>query len=284
MRRGDYFLVDTPEDIVTSIFEFNSKPQFTKNVLGSSAIYFPFLKIDDKIVFGFSNFCGIKNITVEEYLKSARDHVNGSDSQKRISNVTGEAWQEKSHFAIDVSEAFDKWISVFISNYKVRNFQLLFIDINKANASISDEIQRFKRKVSPEELIKQLNRRKQIGDEGELFAYEFECTRLRKLGCKNPSDCVIHIAKANTAAGFDIISNYNNEIRYIEVKTTTTDVLDFYLTKNEYEEMQEKKKDYFLYLIKSKENKCELKQIIPNPHEWINENCTLETQLYKVNV
>jgi hypothetical protein len=111
------------------------------------------------------------------------------------------------------------------------------------------------RKISYENFEKSEKNKKEIGLQGELWVIEFEKTRLAQC---NPS-CVKkikHIGLEDVAAGYDIISydEFGQEI-YIEVKTTTTDeIYDFYITKNEIEFARRNKNHKIYRLIKFNES------------------------------
>jgi hypothetical protein len=89
------------------------------------------------------------------------------------------------------------------------------------------------RTVTPEMLHRQLDRNDAVGRAGERVAYAEEIARLSALGCPNPAACVQIVADDNVAAGYDIHSSWNDEIRCIEVKSSTQVDNDFFLTANE---------------------------------------------------
>lgn len=77
-----------------------------------------------------------------------------------------------------------------------------------------------------------------LGDSGEIFALEWERTRLRELAVSfDVSEEVIHFSrKYGDGAGYDILSRNDDDytLRYIEVKTTKGDLdTPFYMSENE---------------------------------------------------
>ena len=89
------------------------------------------------------------------------------------------------------------------------------------------------RGLSPEALAAQDAANAETGRIGELVAMDMERDRLTVLGCLSVHDAVTHVALQRTDAGFDLESNWNGERRCIEVKSSTTDSPDFFLSANE---------------------------------------------------
>lgn len=113
--------------------------------------------------------------------------------------------------------------------------------------------------LTPEQRAKQAERLAQIGQKGELFAMEFEQTRLADLGIDVPN-YPRHVALESMHYGFDILSldENQNEI-YIEVKTTTRIREDrnsrtFFISTNEFEVFSNNKQKYKLYRVYDIEN------------------------------
>lgn len=80
-----------------------------------------------------------------------------------------------------------------------------------------------------------------IGQIGELLVVKFE----QESGCE-----ITHISLSNDGAGYDIESKNEDQIKYIEVKTTTSDEnTPFYLTSNEKVFMESHKEDYYIYRV-----------------------------------
>lgn len=100
--------------------------------------------------------------------------------------------------------------------------------------------------------------RKIIGDEGEEAIVKYEKEKLKKWKSPHEKD-VQKISQINPSAGYDIVS-YNkdgNEI-HIEVKTSLKPYMEFYITSNEYQKMQEDPAYRIYYLSKAKSDKFNL--------------------------
>lgn len=114
--------------------------------------------------------------------------------------------------------------------------------------------ERDKATLSPEYLLKKLERQSEIGKKGELFAIEYEKNRLKKsysnITQTELEQAVKHIAITDVATGYDIESHYNGESRYIEVKTTISKAeSDFFFSLNEYEVLKAKGEEAYIYRI-----------------------------------
>jgi hypothetical protein len=94
------------------------------------------------------------------------------------------------------------------------------------------------------------------GLQGELLAIRFEEERLKKIGRADLAKKIVHVAKINSCAGYDVQS-FNNDgtERFIEVKATVSEPADetaFYFTRNEYETAVQKtneKADFYIYRV-----------------------------------
>lgn len=110
------------------------------------------------------------------------------------------------------------------------------------------------KKLSQKQLDKQLETWKTIGEIAEEIVLKFEKTRLKNDGHDDKSANVQQISQDFVNAGYDIesfIEDDNNEIQeiFIEVKGSTNDKIDFYLSGNEYEKARELKEKYWLYFV-----------------------------------
>ena len=123
--------------------------------------------------------------------------------------------------------------------------------------------------TTPEKLDNLVNKQAAIGLAAELKVFEHE---REVVGCRDAAK-VIHIAKENTNAGFDIASARREEetdqllIRMIEVKAVSPKNWAFTLTKNEILVAAENKDTYFLYLVPVIKGEPEVTKmdIIQNP-------------------
>lgn len=82
-----------------------------------------------------------------------------------------------------------------------------------------------------------------IGQAGEQFVYKF---LINKYGEEN----IIWVSNKDKFANHDFQIKDNDDIRYVEVKTTTNyEMRRFFISKNEYNFYEDKKDNYDLYLV-----------------------------------
>ncbi|KUF39899.1 DUF3883 domain-containing protein [Comamonas kerstersii] len=77
-----------------------------------------------------------------------------------------------------------------------------------------------------------LERRSEIGQQGEQVALQFEMARLRRMGCPDPERHVQLVAQSDVGRGYDIHTTYGEE-RCIEVKSSPSPAATLYLSENE---------------------------------------------------
>lgn len=92
-----------------------------------------------------------------------------------------------------------------------------------------------RRVVDEEELRRQQERNSETGKSGELAALGWERARLAALTppCPDPESFAIRISTDDVGAGYDILSSWPGQERFIEVKTTATGAQHFFMTDNE---------------------------------------------------
>lgn len=128
--------------------------------------------------------------------------------------------------------------------------------------------------LSPEALAAQDAANAETGRIGELVAMHMERDRLTQLGCSNVHDAVIHVALHRTDAGFDLESNWNGERRCIEVKSSTTDSPDFFLSTNERATLAELGPQAWLYRVTVRANGLgEVVEMLQDPMAHIPDAC-----------
>ena len=108
---------------------------------------------------------------------------------------------------------------------------------------------RSRRALTPEDLLTQLDRRSELGRQGEAVAVLHEIERLRGLGCVSPEHHVRHVALDDVGVGYDIASLWLDHERCIEVKTSTQADADFYVSANEREVLAAKGKQAWIYRV-----------------------------------
>lgn len=104
------------------------------------------------------------------------------------------------------------------------------------------------KELSPEDLLKKLECQSEIGARGEELLFE----KLKvDFGVESdPKKSLIHTSKENSSAGYDIEYHFEDEHRYIEVKTTTQNAeADFFFSINEYNVLEAKGDEGYLYRV-----------------------------------
>jgi hypothetical protein len=92
-----------------------------------------------------------------------------------------------------------------------------------------------RRVIDEEEFRRRQERNSETGKAGELAALVWERARLAKLTppCPDPDRFVICISMDDVGAGYDILSTWPGQERYIEVKATVAAAPEFFMTENE---------------------------------------------------
>lgn len=118
--------------------------------------------------------------------------------------------------------------------------------------SSSSSSKKTAKELSPEDLLKKLERQDAIGIKGEDFAIEYEKERLEKIGADLSKiyEYIIDRRKINVSQGYDIESHFGGQSRYIEVKTTTVNVeADFFFSTNEFNVLKAKGEEAYIYRV-----------------------------------
>jgi len=126
--------------------------------------------------------------------------------------------------------------------------------------------------IGIEALKEKIRRQEENGESAEKFILTFENNRLQD------KEGIQWIAPYDSGAGFDVLSfhlsNDEEANRFIEVKSYVGRTPYFYWTRNEMKVAEQKKDDYYVYLV----NRDEMNQedyepiMIPNPIESILKN------------
>lgn len=138
-----------------------------------------------------------------------------------------------------------------------------------------------KLKISQEQIDVHLKNMKIVGEIGEDIVFLYEKTRLNNLGLVDESKKIELLTKNFTNAGYDLKSfslkteNFKHD-RFIEVKSSTGQLLDFHWSKNELCLAKKLQNNYWIYFvpginIESRKTKSEI-IMIQNPYERIFEN------------
>lgn len=125
-----------------------------------------------------------------------------------------------------------------------------------------------------------------IGEEGEQFVLDYERRRLADIGKEHLIPRIKQMSVEDVSAGYDILSFDENENKiYIEVKSTTTSMLEFELTKNELEKSKAFGESYWIYrVIKIRSSFPEI-VTFQDPYNLIKEKkLELKPTSYKVTI
>lgn len=271
--------IQNKEELIDSILEFSSKPQFWKKVFGSGTFYFLHVQHKNQHFFGTSKFCVFKDITVEQYIGGLRNNTGGTNAKNVIRNNLASEFIPYSLVDEDIQFALRKWLQTFYTDYDVIKAQILSL------GTIAHHTQKQKY-LTPEALRKILDRQRETGEIGEIIAYRYEINRLKTLGIKNPEKYVDHIAKKNVSAGFDISSITSFGERYIEVKSSTNNNKVIYLTENEVKTLKQLEDKAYIYIVKiSKKNGTgQVIREIKDPIKYFNDVDCLTPIAFKVNL
>lgn len=277
----DYIFVDSILELINSTNEFFSKPEFWKATIGNAPRYFVHIQNSNRHYFGLSKFCAFQSITVEEYISTYRYKANGGNTQKHISKLTGKNWIPRNKVDNSIRFEFDMWITKFHPNYNLNNASFITI----SDSSLRDR--KRKKFVNPDILEDNLKLQREIGEIGEQIALEYELERLLADGITKPEKYVEHTSKINSAAGFDISSLIVKKNRFIEVKSSLNEKLDFYITENEYrtlEELADNAYIYFVYISNLSLKKGKVIKELRNPISELNKNGNLKPVVYKAKI
>ena len=183
-----------------------------------------------------------KNGLVEHYLNSLKlTFYKDSDPHEAIKNGKVKGLKNKK----DV---------VMISEMSITDFEKVmdFIFPTHGLSFKHGKYEGRKKELSPEDLLKKLERQDAIGTKGEDFAIEYEKERLKSLGAKPEhfDEYIIDRRKINVSQGYDIESHFGGQSRYIEVKTTTVNAdADFFFSTNEFNVLKAKGEEAYIYRV-----------------------------------
>jgi hypothetical protein len=129
-----------------------------------------------------------------------------------------------------------------------------------------------RRPLTPEDLLSQLDRRSELGRQGEEAAVRRERDRLHKLGCTSPDDHVEHVALDDVGLGYDIRSSWPEHERCIEVKTSSAAGADFYVSVNERQVLKDLGDKGWIYRVAPGSSGLEVVDTICDPEKCIPED------------
>ncbi|MET4562570.1 hypothetical protein ABIA69_003761 [Lysinibacillus parviboronicapiens] len=133
-----------------------------------------------------------------------------------------------------------------------------------------------KGKFTQEQLESLLEKQKRIGELGEIIVEEYEKKYLISKGCIKLAEMVRRVSQENCREGYDIISFYEDgSEKYIEVKSSTSNQLEFYISINEYEKAKKLGDRYCIALVRGinlELRNCKEIKEINNFNQLINTN------------
>ena len=212
------------------------------------------------------------------------------DIKKNIENAL-----EKFHYS-NGKKWFPKWDVVnLFENVQILPilYQTGFLQKNDLSIIINPEFDKLiskkvKKKITLEQLEKNLEHQKKIGDIAEEIVLNFEKNRLKNLGFEDESNKTRKISIDFANAGYDIES-FNGKTsdglpnRFIEVKGTTKKELDFHWSINEINTAKNLGSNYWIYHVSEidVQNKISINEpkMINNPYDNIFSN-----DLFKKNI
>ena len=205
------------------------------------------------------------------------------DIKKNIQNAL-----EKFHFS-NGKKWFPKWdvVNLFADAQILPIlYQTGFLQKNDLSVIVNPEFEKLislksKKKIPLEQLEKNLEHQKKIGNIAEEFVLNFEKNRLKNLGFEEESNKIRQISIDFSNAGYDIES-FNGKTkdgvpdRFIEVKGTTKKEFSFYWSNNEINTAKELSTNYWIYYVSEidVQNKTSSNdpKMINNPYENIFSN------------
>lgn len=277
----DNFVIDET-GLTKSVEAFFSAPEYWREVTSSHPKYFVHLLENGVDKFGLSKYCAYGKISVIDYVQKYRYLTDGGTTQKYISRVTRKEWIPFSKSPTKLQKAFEEWFySFFPAKYDLKNIHIL--SLNEIQSKVSESKSRSD-KQTPESLQNSLKLRNEIGKVGEEIAYLYEINRLKNLGIKNPEKNIDKTFERNVNAGFDIWSKPSkNESRYIEVKSTTKDEIEFFITSNEIEILKKHKDSAYIYFVFVEDVKLKIGKVLSelqNPIEHFENTQSLKPILF----
>jgi hypothetical protein len=270
-----YKFVDDKDEVVNSVLEFNKEANYYRELVGNNPHYFLHLEKGGRHFFGLSKFCAFKNITIAAYIREFRYATDGGKTQNHLRKIISQDWIEYSNSSEIIKLSFEKWVHSYFPKYKVIRAQFITIQSGQ-NLKKSCNLRQ-----TQEELEKILELKKIIGSIGEEIAYQYEYNRISQLGAIDATKHITHTSLYDVNAGFDIFSDFDGEVRLIEVKSNVNGIGDIYITRNELQNFKLNTDKSYLYVVSItdlKKRRGKVEKIITN----IEDLGKLEPILFKV--
>lgn len=138
--------------------------------------------------------------------------------------------------------------------------------------------------IDQDTLLRQLERNSETGIRGEIEALEFEKRRLSSLSppCPDPDTYAVRISSDDVAAGYDIVSTWPGEERFIEVKATTSAGTDFFMSENERQTLAALGMKAWVYRVTLSEGEAAHLLEYQDPAEYFSKS--MSTSVWRVRV
>lgn len=142
----------------------------------------------------------------------------------------------------------------------------------------SDELQTrilMNKRITLEMLDKALVEQRNLGTDAENFVVEEEKKKATSFPNVIPMESIYSVSKNAANAGFDIVSFNTQQAQqgkheqiYIEVKTFSGGIKNFYWTHNEIQIAKLLARKYYLYIVENFNNRFEISAVVPNPYDF----------------
>jgi hypothetical protein len=239
-----YEFIKNTKELAASVQAFMASPEYWRDAIGNNPKYFVHLHQNNKAFFGLSKFCAFRDISLEDYVVGLRSTTGGGKTQKHIKKICNTEWVPLSSTSSELQKQFREWFES-ITGGRIGYEQIHIITINDKINVEKDK----RRQITPEELQNRLAAQNKIGAAGEEIAMRHEINRLRALGVAAGEADVVQVSLQNVAAGFDIRSKYRKDIRYIEVKSSTSVGGAIYVSPNELSTLKKHGDSAYLYVV-----------------------------------
>ncbi|MFV5172978.1 DUF3883 domain-containing protein [Bacillus cereus] len=182
---------------------------------------------------------------------------------------------------------FDFYIKINQEFYALRNLLLLSESIMKSQIKqfyridgvFSDYLQKFSRKISKEQFLKQLEKQNELGEQAEKYVLKLERSRFNSLRE------IKHVALDDNNIGYDIMSFIDDKSdeydKFIEVKCYSGYVNRFFISRNEIAQSKKLRENYFLYLVDSKFDSPPV--VIQDPYKFIFSNSEIAYEIESIS-
>ena len=120
--------------------------------------------------------------------------------------------------------------------------------------------------LTPDQLERVLQKRREVGDAGESFVYRRERKRLHNAGRRDLAGKVDWISQSAVGKGYDIKSfEVDGTSKFIEVKATIGKSATFFMSSNEWKVATRLRGNYWIYRVVEALNRPNIATVLPDP-------------------